>query len=252
MQNAALRAVGLDDWRYQLLPLPPALFAETVRALAPAGFRGINVTIPHKQAALGLATAASDRARAIGAANTLVFDPPAGITADNTDAPALIAALPVPARNRSALVLGAGGSARAAIWALREAGAEPVHVWNRTRERAERLAAELGARPSAGDGVQADLLINCTAVGLGAADDPFAELPLSADALREYECVVDLVYGERETRLVRAARERAVPVVEGRELLVRQGALSFEQFTGRQAPIETMRAAVTALSCGPA
>src|SRR3981081_3180322 len=74
MHNAALRAVGLDDWRYQLLPVPPAVFAETVKALREAGCRGVNVTIPHKEAALALATSATERARAIGAANTLLLD----------------------------------------------------------------------------------------------------------------------------------------------------------------------------------
>ena len=146
MHNAALAAVGLTDWRYQLLPVPPELFAETVRALPGAGFRGVNVTIPHKQAALALADEATERASAIGAANTLTFES-GTVIADNTDAPALIAGLPFPAQGRTALVLGAGGSARAAVWALRDAGAAEVRVWNRTPERAERLCAELGGDP---------------------------------------------------------------------------------------------------------
>jgi len=144
MHNAALAAAGLEDWRYLRLPLPPGLFEETVRALPAAGFRGVNVTIPHKQAALALADRASDAARAIGAANTLTFEAGA-IHADNTDAPGLLAALPFAPAGRSALVLGAGGAGRAAAWALREAGAE-VAVWNRTPERATALAAELGVR----------------------------------------------------------------------------------------------------------
>ena len=93
MQNAALAAAGLDDWRYVALPLPPELFAETVRALPAAGFRGINVTIPHKEAALALADRASDAAREIGAANTLTFEQGGAISADNTDAPGLLEAL---------------------------------------------------------------------------------------------------------------------------------------------------------------
>src|SRR3954471_15007162 len=93
MQRAALRAAGLDGWDYQLLQVPPELFEETVRALPGAGFLGANVTIPHKEAALALATEATDRARAIGAANTLTFGAGGAIHADNTDAPGLIAAL---------------------------------------------------------------------------------------------------------------------------------------------------------------
>ena len=90
MHNAALKAVGLAGWRYQLLPVPPPLLDETVPSLPPAGFRGANVTIPHKAAALALATDRTERAAAIGAANTLTFEPGGEIVADNTDAPALI------------------------------------------------------------------------------------------------------------------------------------------------------------------
>ena len=122
IQNAALEAVGLSDWRYQLLPVPPELFAETIPALPGAGFRGVNVTIPHKEAALAVATDPTPSAAAIGAANTLVFEPDGRIVADNTDAPGLIAALPLNPSDRTALGLGAGGSARAVVWALIEAG----------------------------------------------------------------------------------------------------------------------------------
>ena len=108
MHNAALEAVGLDGWRYQHLPLPPELFAETVRALPAVGFAGINVTIPHKEAALALADEATATARAIGAANTLTFAPDGTVRADNTDAPGLMAALG-DERPRTAVVLGAGG-----------------------------------------------------------------------------------------------------------------------------------------------
>jgi shikimate dehydrogenase len=243
MHNAALRAVGLAGWRYQLLPVPPELFEETVRALPGAGFRGANVTIPHKEAALALAGGATSRTRAIGAANTLTFEAGGAIEADNTDAPALIAALPVAPRGASALVLGAGGSARAAVWALLDAGASEVRVWNRTAARARGLAAELGARP-VDRAEPADLLVNCTSVGLDASASEFKGLPVGADDLTAFRCVVDFVYREEETALVRSARARAIPVVDGLELLVRQGALSFERFTATPAPIEVMRAAV--------
>jgi shikimate dehydrogenase len=242
IQNAALQAVGLTDWRYQLLPIPLELFAETVTALPGAGFRGVNVTIPHKEVALALATDPTPRARAVGAANTLVFEPGGRIVADNTDAPALVAALPLQPAGRTALVLGAGGSARAVVWALLDAGAAEVRVWNRTPQRAAALTAEVGG-VVVDRAAPADLLVHCTASGLDPATDPFKTLPLSADDLNGYECVVDLVYTETETPLVQAARARRVRVVGGRELLVRQGALSFQQFTGHDAPIELMRRA---------
>jgi shikimate dehydrogenase len=243
IQNAALQAAGLTGWRYQLLPIPPELFAETVPALSTAGFRGVNVTIPHKEAALTLATDPSPRAEAIGAANTLIFEPDGRIAADNTDAPGLIGALPIRPSGKTALVLGAGGSARAAVWALLDAGAREVMVWNRTAQRAQALTAELGGRPVE-RAEPADLLVNCTASGLEPRADAFKTLPLVADDLTSYECVVDLVYSDTETPLVQAARVRRVRVVGGRELLVRQGARSFELFTGRAAPIELMRRAV--------
>jgi shikimate dehydrogenase len=243
MHNAALAAVGLQAWRYQLLPAPPQLFAELVAALPGAGFGGANVTIPHKGAALALATAPTPRARAIGAANTLVLEPGGEVVADNTDAPALVQALPFAARGRTAVVLGAGGSARAAVWSLLDAGAREVRVWNRTRDRAQRLCDELGGSPVDRLAGAADLLVNCTSVGLDGAD-PFDRLPIDAGDLADYGCVVDLVYTPGGTGLITAAQARGVATVDGLELLVGQGALSFERFTGMAAPVDVMRAAV--------
>lgn len=242
MMEAALAAVGLSDWRYQLLPLPPEVVRETILALPQAGFRGVNVTIPYKATALGLADAASPTARAIGAANTLLFEPTGTIVAENTDAPALIAALPLAPSGRTALVLGAGGSARAAVWALLSAGAAEVRIWNRHPERARRLAEELGA--SVADGPhRADLLVNCTPVGMTEELPGFKALPVGADELAMCECVVDFAYGQAETSLVRSARSLGVPAIDGLDLLVGQGALSFERFTGLPAPVEAMRTA---------
>ena len=247
MHNAALRAVGLGEWRYQLLPVPPELLADTVGALGAAGFRGANVTIPHKSRALALADERTDRAAAIGAANTLTFEPGGAVVADNTDAPALVAALPFEMCARTAVVLGAGGSARAVVWALSEAGASDVVIWNRTAERARALAAGLGARAHAsGSAVPAaDLLVNCTAVGLDGGD-PFEALPLTRKLIGEYRCVVDLVYTPSGTALIDAARTAGSPTVDGLEILVGQGALSFTRFTGRPVPVEAMRAAARA------
>lgn len=241
MQNAALATAGLRDWRYQLLPVPPSLFAETVSALPQAGFRGANVTIPHKEAALAVADEASAAARSIGAANTLLFEAEK-VVAENTDAPALIATLPFPAEGRSALVLGAGGSARAAIWGLLAAGTRQVWVWNRHPDRARALSRELGADP-VDRARPADVLVNCTPIGLEAGEAAFKQLPVRADELAMFGCVVDFAYSRNETPLVRSARALGVPVVDGFELLVVQGALSFEHFTGRPAPLEEMRAA---------
>jgi shikimate dehydrogenase len=251
MHEAGYAALGLDDWRYQLLPVPPELFEETVRALPASGFLGANVTIPHKEAALALADDATPSARAIGAANTLTFVD-GRIHADNTDAPGLIDALPFDPAGRTAVVLGAGGSARAVVWALLDAGAAEVLVWNRTRARAEQLCAEIGGRVVDAPPSKADLLVNTTSVGLHPDDDPFKALALNADALDGYPCLVDLVYGKGPTGLVSAALAAGVTVVDGLEILVRQGARSFERWSGQPAPLDVFRAAARGIPAGEA
>ena len=257
MQNAALRELGLDgEWSYEAIEMPPIDFAELTRALPAEGFVGANVTIPHKEAALVLADSASAPATEIGAANTLSFGD-GELRAENTDAPGLLAALGKPQAGKRALVLGAGGSARAAAWALTGQGAS-VEIWNRTDERADELVRDLG-RTVAASGEEVpnltavsraqaraagyELIVNCTAVGLGPGDDPFAELPLKQSQLGRGVTVVDLVYGGKPTRLADAAREAGATVIEGLEVLVRQGAASLRIWTGREPPLAVMREA---------
>jgi shikimate dehydrogenase len=237
MHNAAFAALGMDDWHYTRLPLPPDRFPETVRALPGSGYRGINVTIPHKEAALGVADTASGAAAAIGAANTLTFEH-GRIAADNTDAQGFLDALGEPLAGRRVLVLGAGGAARAVIWAAREAGASEVFVWNRTTERARILAADFEVdavdRPT-----PAEVVVNTTAVGLNGS---LEDLPL--DAVHDPEVVADLVYGPTDPPVTAWARVRAAKVVDGLEVLLRQGALSFVRWTGQDPPLDRMREAV--------
>jgi shikimate dehydrogenase len=251
MHNAALGALDMKGWRYQRLPVPPTLFTETTCSLSEVGFVGANVTIPHKQAALALAAEASETAKAIGAANTLTFASDGAISAENTDAPGLLAALGESPRGLRALVLGAGGSARAAAWAMREAGASEVMIWNRTGERAQALAAELGVRPVS-VAQPADLLVNCTSVGLqrpqaiersATEDQALNQLGLTFDQVGEYSYVIDMVYRSGSTPLLAAARAHGVRTLDGLEILLAQGALSFELWTGRQAPMDVMRRA---------
>lgn len=254
MHNAAFAALGLGDrWSYEAIELSPAGFAGGVAELRERGFVGANVTVPHKRAALALADQVSVAARAIGAANTLTFST-AGISAENTDAPGLIAALPGPVRGRRGLVLGAGGAARAAVWALLEAGAE-VDVRNRTAARAVELTAELGGRPLPADRPVAlggyDLLVNATSVGLARPGAPTREpgadlkmLGIEADELDEHLILVDMVYGAEPTELVAAGARRGAAIVDGREILVRQGAISFLIWTGLEPPLQTMRTAI--------
>ncbi|HYP55451.1 MAG TPA: shikimate dehydrogenase, partial [Solirubrobacterales bacterium] len=194
MQNAALAELGLgDEWSYEAIEVAPDGLEARVRAMPAEGFVGANVTVPHKGAALALADSLTETAREIGAANTLSF---AGgeIRADNTDAQGLLDALPESPAGKRALVLGAGGAARAIVWALSREGAE-VEVWNRTELRSRHLCEELGGRPvAAPEASEYGIVVNSTAVGLH-GEDPFAELPLAAGGFAAGQVVVDMVYG---------------------------------------------------------
>ena len=257
MHNRAFAELGMD-WRYEAIDVEPADFETTVIGMPGRGFAGANVTIPHKLRALEVATRASDTARAVGAANTLCFRP-GELYADNTDVAGFLAALrgevaEAPARMR-ALVLGAGGAARAVVYALVREGAAAVEVWNRHPERATELVEELQSHAQPGalrasaapDPQAADLIVNATSVGMrhpheGAQNvASFKDLPLVADVLGDRQVMVDLVYRDGGTSLAHAARARGMRLVEGLEVLVRQGAASFELWTGRPAPLQAMR-----------
>ncbi|MBS1889145.1 MAG: shikimate dehydrogenase [Actinobacteria bacterium] len=265
MQTAALADLGLaGEWTYGALDIEPGDFEAEVAELAAAGdYAGVNVTIPHKEAALAIADEATEAARAIGAANTLTFRE-RRIVAANTDAGGLLRSLPAAVLGEPgvggarALVLGAGGSARAVVWALARGGegspaAEgtptqippfEVDVWNRTAARAEALAAELGGRAVA-DARAADyaLIVNTTAVGLR-GEDPFAHLPVTPADFRPDQVVVDIVYGEEPSALLAAAAEAGATTVDGLEMLVHQGALSLQIWTGKEPSLEAMRTGV--------
>lgn len=246
MQNAALAALGLTDWSYEAIDVTPDGFAELVRQLPDRGFVGVNVTVPHKEAALAAAGEATDAATAIGAANTLTFDEGV-IRADNTDAPGLIDAIgkTALASGGRALVLGAGGAGRAVVWALIEAGFE-VSLWNRTASRAEKLAAEIGAEAAEAEpGVTLDpgpfsVIVNASAAGLGDGDG-LARLPLDPGGFHSGQTVVDMVYGETPGTLLETAGLAGAETVDGLEILVRQGARSLEIWTGRQPDLQVMR-----------
>ena len=242
MQNAALAELGLDDeWSFEAIDVDPAGFEQRVRAMPSEGFVGANVTVPHKGAAISLADELSETAREIGAANTLSFHD-SEVHADNTDAGGVLDAMPVSAEGLRALVLGAGGAARAVVWALVREGAE-VDVWNRTELRSRHLCEELGGRSITDPDQSAyELIVNSTAIGLR-GEDPFAELPLRAGGFRAAQTVVDLVYGDRPTELLAAAADAGATVVDGIEILVCQGARSLRIWTGREPPLDVMRSA---------
>ncbi len=240
MHNAAYAALGMD-WAYVAMPVAPARLEEALRGAAALGFAGLNVTIPHKQATAAICDELSPEARRADSANTVLTLDGGRLRGETTDGQGMLDAigdLPGP----GALVLGAGGAARAAVAALADAGVA-VTVSARRREAAERLARELGARrPTGRPETRRELIVNATPLGQAGEAD---RLPLEAELL-DGRVVCDLAYrGDgAETGLIAAARERGARAVDGLEVLVGQGALAFRLFTGAEPPIEIMRAAV--------
>lgn len=227
MHRHALQGLGLPG-TYEALDTPlealPARLAEVRR-----GYRGVNLTIPLKEAALPLLDWVSLEARAIGAVNT-VLQVEGRLLGFNTDAPGFLQALQaggIPLEG-PALVLGAGGAGRAVAWALKGVGLE-VWVWNRTPGRAEALAEELGLQAVSLERARdARLLVNATQVGLG---DPEAS-PLPPEFFPEGGAAVDLVYRPLWTRFLREAQARGLRVQTGLPMLAWQGALAFRIWTG--------------------
>jgi shikimate dehydrogenase len=227
---------------YERLDVAPAAFPDFLRALPESGFRGGNVTIPHKEAAFALADTLTPRAKTIGAVNTLVVEPDGRIRGDNTDAPGFCAHLDHslgagwPERaGGTAVVLGAGGAARAIVVGLAENGVRRILIANRTRTRAETLAAlapGIGAAldwndlPDALAG--AGLVVNTTSLGMKGQPPLDLDLtPLPATA-----AVADIVYAPLETDLLAAARRRGLAAVDGLGMLLHQAVPGFEAWFG--------------------
>ena len=248
IQGAALRATGIDA-TYERWETSPADLPARIDSLRDPGCLGANVTIPHKQAVLPLLEEVAPLAAGIGAVNTIVND--AGrLAGHNTDGGGFVAALReagfAPAGNRFLLV-GAGGAARGIAFALREAGAASISISNRTAARAEALAlaAGAGAVPFEAPPTGYDCVVNCTSAGMhgSAAEDV---LPCDPAATDPGALIVDIVYAPEETPLLRAARAAGRPVLGGLPMLIHQGALAFELWTGRPAPLDAMREAARA------
>jgi shikimate dehydrogenase len=247
MHNAASAALGLDRV-YVALRVAPTDLAAAVRGLRALGVEGVNVTVPHKAAVLALCDELGEEARDAGAVNTLSFPADGSLRGDLTDGLGLIAALAeVPER---AIVLGAGGSARAAATALLRAGTRSITVVARRLETADRLADALAGLGSAAQvhaaatvpDLPGGLLVHCTPVGGIAA---LKQLPVAADVIERMDAVADFAYRAdgSPTPLVALGLASGLPVVDGLELLVRQGALSFRRWTGIEPPLDVMRGA---------
>jgi shikimate dehydrogenase len=255
MHNVAFGALGLD-YVYVPFHIPRGELREAIDGLKSLGVRGLNVTIPHKEEALHLADHASNEAKLIGAANTLTFEDGL-VAADNTDYGGFIRAVEIAGMDltkcEKALVLGAGGSSRSVCVALAHKGVREIIIANRTFDKARGLAKSIA--DSYGGQVRAvplgngqfrsemessDLLVNTTPVGMK-QDDPVI---VDINWLHPGIAVYDLIYTPPETKLVKTARERGLRCAGGIDMLVFQGALSFEIWTGSSPPIDLMRSAL--------
>ncbi|SOD98956.1 shikimate dehydrogenase [Caenispirillum bisanense] len=247
-----LREHGIDG-AYVPLPVRPEDFAAAVRALPKLGFAGANVTVPHKEAALAACDEVSPLARRIGAVNTLVCRPDGSLWGDNTDGFGFLENLRAGCPGwrpeaGPAVVLGAGGAARAVVAALLDAGCPQVRLTNRTRDRAAELAADLGGaievvaweeRRAALAG--AGLLVNTTTLGMTGAPP----LDLALDPLPAAALVTDIVYAPLVTDLLARAQARGNAVVDGLGMLLHQGRPGFEAWFGvRPEVTPALRAAV--------
>jgi shikimate dehydrogenase len=253
LQNAAFAHHGLPD-SYVLWHTPAAELGQRVAMLRADGMRGANVTLPHKTAVVPLLDVLDPVAKAVGAANTITRLPDGRLHGSNTDVQGFLRALAMAGFDPSArrvVVLGAGGAARAVVYGLLHAEAQSLTLVSRSPEPAETLLSDCLATldgdpallvlsfddPELAQAIaEADLLINATPVGLDGKQSPIAD-----DLIQPGLLVVDLIY--RTTPFLQAAAQRGARTQDGLEMLVQQGALSFEAWTGLAAPVDAMRAA---------
>ena len=242
MHNAALEFLGIAA-RYEARDVPPEHLSAALNDLRGSSLWGVNLSIPHKEAALELVDSISLEARAIGAINTVV-NRDGLLHGLNTDAPGFLASLKeagCKVAGLNVMVLGAGGAARGVAWALQQAGAN-VNIWNRSTDRARQLCDEFGLNLVIDSELEqqvksADLLVNTTSVGL---ENPL-ESPLQPGILPQSGWVCDIVYRPLETKLLADARVAGLTPIDGLGMLVQQGALALEAWTGQQAPVDVMR-----------
>jgi shikimate dehydrogenase len=270
MQNAGLAALGLD-WRYLAFAVPPHALRRALAGAAAMRFIGVNLTIPHKLAALELMDELDVSARTWGAVNTVRFETrgengdwlPLGMTEGdgkgnvrargfNTDADAIVRAIEEDLRMKlegtKVLLLGAGGAGRTAALRLAAEGVEGLWLENRTEAKARELQAEIAARfPKVGTHVGypdigMDLLVNATSLGLKESDPP--PLDTTRYPLARIARVYDMIYRPAETALLRLARAEGCQTANGLGMLLYQGAKALEIWTGKPAPLEVMRLAL--------
>ena len=247
-----LKTYGIAG-HYVPMHVEAADLADTIRTMPKMGFVGANVTIPHKEAVMEIADQVTDRAKLMGAANTLIFRTDGTILADNTDGYGFITNLHQGAPNWDpsagpAVVLGAGGACRAVVASLLEAGVPEILLTNRTRDRAEQLRSEFGDRIRVSEWLQAGniieegaLVVNTTSLGM--TGKPRLRVPL--DGLRRFAVVTDLIYTPLKTDFLQSAEQAGCTVVDGLGMLLHQAVPGFERWFGQRPEVDdATRAAV--------
>jgi shikimate dehydrogenase len=257
MQEAAFRSLGLN-WRYLTVEVPPARLRDAMLGARAFGMRGLNLTIPHKVAVMEHLDEIAPEAAVIGAVNTVRREGDR-LIGENTDGKGFLHGVRVDAgvdpKDKRAVVLGAGGAARAIVTELALAGAADVLVLNRTTQRGEGMVADLVMKTGGQIRFETwrgdyrvtggtDLLVNATSIGL--YPDTEAMPPVDLSGARPGMLVSDAVFNPPETRLLAAARQRGLPVLDGLSMLVYQGAIGFRLWTGQDAPVAVMKQALRA------
>ena len=256
MQEAGFHAAGLD-WRYLTLQVKAGDLAAAVAGARAIGMRGFNLTIPHKVAVIEHLDGLSKEAETIGAVNTVCIEN-GRLTGENTDGKGFLRGVRkdagVDPSGKRVVMLGAGGAARAVAAELLLAGVRDLLLVNRSTERGEQMTADL--RASTGKDIRferwqgtyavppdVDLFVNATSIGLYPDVDAMPDVDLGAAAPGTLVC--DVVFNPPETPLLRAARERALPTLDGLSMLVYQGVIAFQMWTGQEPDAEVMKAALS-------
>jgi shikimate dehydrogenase len=267
MHNAAFSSRGLN-WIY--LPLPvkekQGEIGRAIKGLSAMGFVGANITLPHKEAVLVEVDRLTDAAARIGAVNTIQIAEDGEISGDNTDADGFLSNLEehqIDVRGKDALVVGAGGAARAIVYALTTAAARSIRILARNVDGAAQIARDIGANCRATDIVSgpwserpvsalktAELIVNCTPVGMEGFPTSIWPGVDQSFAFQRGQVFCDLVYSPLEPPLVKSAKQCGAEVVSGPGMLIHQGAKSFEIWTGERAPVDVMRQAAMAFLTG--
>jgi shikimate dehydrogenase len=241
MHNTAFRRLGLDA---VYVPFQVNNLADAVAGLSALGIKGASITIPFKEEIMGLIDEVDDTAKKIGAVNTLLFSA-TGVRGTNTDWVGALRSIEtlVPIEGRTFVVLGAGGAARAIVFAITSKGGRAVVV-NRSEDKGRALAEEFGASFAPLreiDRLEGDCLVNTTPIGMHPKE---GQMPVPKGIPGRYRAVADVIYNPFKTMLLKEAEAAGCSVATGFEMFIYQGVEQFEMWTGKEAPVQAMKTVV--------